>query len=376
MDKDRYASYRILKDIEQEGAYSNLAVKSFLARNETDSPPFIRELVYGVLRRQMLLDHNIDRYVSRLKSSDRILLRMGFYQLCFMDSVSDYAAVNETVGLCRGNKSLINAVLRNFIRDGKILSDDGIATRYSCHESIVGLLCKAYGKERCEEILKHSLITPSLGERVNRNGLVSIQGRSSQRAVETLSPKPGDRLIDVCAAPGGKSFYAADMMEGRGEIFAFDIHAHRVALIEKEAERLGIRIIRTAVRDARFADEALIGSADKVICDVPCSGLGTMAKKPEIKLRGLDPRLPELYEAQAAILKASFSYLRPGGLLLYSSCTLNPRENELQVKNFIKEKGFLDAELISEEQIFPDEDLDGFYIAILKRKNNDQQCWV
>lgn len=375
MDKDRAAAYEILKEIDRQGAYSNLAVKSFLSKHETAKPAFIRELVYGVLRQQLLIDHNIKRYASKLKNADRLLLRMGFYQLCFMASVSDYAAVNETVALCRGNKALINAVMRNFIRDGKSLVYDSISTQYSCHESIVELLTNAYGSERCEDILKNSLITPVLGERKNRNGLISIQGRSSRRAVEALDPKPGERLIDVCAAPGGKSFYAVDLMQGRGEIIAMDIYAHRIDLIEKEARRLGISMIKTGLHDATLPDEALLGTADRVICDVPCSGLGVMAKKPEIKLRGISPKQGELYPIQAEILKSSFRYLKPGGTLLYSSCTLNPRENELQIRQFIGEDGLQnsEAELVSEEQIFPHDDFDGFYIAILKRKRNDKQ---
>ena len=367
---DRQIAYMVLMDVEREQAYSNLALNCFISENPNCNAPFIRELVYGVLRNQFLLDYNIDRYAKKLKTADKVILRIGFYQLCYMNSVSDYAAVNETVNLSRGNKSFINAVLRNFVRDGKELQSDSISTKYSCHESIVGLFTKAYGKEKTEEILAHSLVTPVLTERVNKNGLVSIQGKSSQKAVETLNPQPGDKLIDMCAAPGGKSFYAADFMDNQGEILAFDLYEHRIGLINKEAERLGISIIKTSEKDATVYDLELEEYADKVICDVPCSGFGTIAKKPEIKLKGVNSDLPILYEVQSRILENASKYLKKGGKLLYSTCTLNPKENDKQVAAFLEKHGS-EFELLSEEQIFPHDDFDGFYIAILKRIDND-----
>jgi len=368
MSKDRQAAYEILKEIEQDKAYSNLAVSAYLSKHEVDSAPFIRELVYGCLRQQILLDYNIARYASKTKTSDRIILRMGMYQLCFMNSVSDYAAVNESVELSKGNGKFINAVLRNFIRDGKELLYDSIATKYSCHESIVGLLTKAYGEERTEKILAHSLITPKLSERVNRSGLISIQGKSSQKAIEVLDPRPGECIIDLCAAPGGKSLYAADLMENSGQIYAFDLYEHRVDLINKESARLGINIIESKVHDSTRLDASLLEKADAVICDVPCSGLGTIAKKPEIKLKGLSPEMPELYKTQAEILENAGRYVKIGGRVLYSTCTINPKENEKQIQAFLKKHGN-EFEKTYEEQIFPEGDFDGFYISILKRNS-------
>lgn len=366
MSKDRQAAFYILKNIEQDGAYSNLAINAYILKNAVDNPAFVRELVYGVLRNQFLLDYNINRFAKKIKTNDRIILRIGFYQLCCMNSVSDYAAVNETVALSKGNGGFINAVLRNFIRDGKRLLSDSISVKYSCHESIIGLFTKAYGAEKAEEILAHSLVTPALTERKNKNGTIVIQGKSSQYAVEMLAPVSGETLIDVCAAPGGKSFYAAELMNNIGCIYAFDLYDHRVKLIEKEASRLGIDIIKTAVHDSTVPMPGLYGTADAVICDVPCSGLGTIAKKPEIKLKGLSPELPGLYKTQAEILKTASSYLKIGGRLLYSTCTINPQENEKQIESFL---GSHDYTKLFEEQIFPHDDYDGFYIAILKRIN-------
>ncbi len=366
---DRQIAYQVLLDVQREQAYSNLALNCFISENPECNPPFIRELVYGVLRNQLLLDYNIDRYVKKCKLSDRILLRLGFYQLCFMNSVSDYAAVNETVNLARGSKSFINAVLRNFIRDGKELKYDSLSTQYSCHESIVGLFTKAYGEEKTVEILRHSLQTPVLTSRVNKSGLISIQGKSSQKAVEVLNPKPGEKLIDMCAAPGGKSLYAADLMENQGEIVAFDLYEHRVKLIDNEANRLGFNIIKTAVKDSTVFDESLIETADAIICDVPCSGFGTIAKKPEIKLKGISSQLPDLYDIQYKILENAGKYVKRGGRILYSTCTLNPKENNEQVLNFVNNNN--GYSLVFEEQIFPHDEFDGFYISIIKRNSND-----
>ena len=367
---DRQIAYQALLDVQREQAYSNLALNSLISENPDCNGPFIRELVYGVLRNQLLFDYNIDRYTKKVKVADRVILRMGFYQLCYMNSVSDYAAVNETVNLARGNKHFINAVLRNFIRDGKELQSDSISTKYSCHESIVGLLSKAYGEEKTIQILAHSLVTPKLTERINKNGLVSIQGKSSQKAVEALDPKSGEHIIDMCAAPGGKSFYAADLMNNQGEILAFDLYEHRLKLIDQEAERLGISIIKTSVKDGTIFDPDLENTADGIICDVPCSGFGTIAKKPEIKLKGVNSKMPELYQIQAQILENASRYLKPGGRLLYSTCTLNPKENDKQVKSFL-EKHKDEYSLEQEEQIFPHDEFDGFYISIIKRNKND-----
>ena len=375
MDKDRRAVFLILKDIEKNGAYSKLAVKKFLDENETVNPPFIREMVYGIIRNRILLDYNIGRYLSgnrRLKPADRILLRMGFYQIADMNSVSDYAAVSETVELAKkfapGREAFINAVLRNFLRDGHILESDSLSVKYSCHESIIRHFEKYYGKEKTVKILENAMKAPPVSERVNLNGSVSIQGLSSRAAVEKLAPKPGEKILDLCAAPGGKAIYAAQLMKNTGEITACDIHEHRVKLIEKEAERTGSTIIKTRLLDAGVHRPEFDGAFDAVICDVPCSGLGTIAKKPEIKLKdmdAMDEQLRQLYGIQAAILNNAAQYVKPGGRILYSTCTLNPGENELQVESFEKQHG--NFEMQYSGTIFPEGEYDGFYIAILKR---------
>ena len=423
MDGNRRLAYLILKEISEKGTWSNLAVKDFLQKEEHDDAPFIRELVYGVLRNQILLDHNIDRFLKKpgLGKPERILLRMGFCQLALMDGVADYAAVNETVELAasfaKGRQGFVNAVLRSFQRDGKRLLYSDLCTQYSCTEWIIKLLTTAYGPDKAEEILKSSCKAPPFTVRVNRlktsreelaerfeklgasaepdllselclkvkgavldskeyrEGLFSVQGSASASAVEMLAPKPGDSLLDLCAAPGGKACAAAELMEGRGEILAEDVYPHRVRLIEKESARLGHTMIRTAVSDASVYDPGQEGRWDKVIADVPCSALGTMAKDPEIKLRELTEEKAEEYvrtlaEKQAAILENACRYVKKGGTVFYSTCTVDPAENEEIISAFLQaHPGYAVQQT---RLLLPDENgHEGFFTCLIRR-NDDQ----
>ena len=423
MDRDRRSAFLILKEISEKGTWSNLAVKDRLLKEEHDSAPFIRELVYGCLRNQILLDCNIDRFLKRpgLGVSERILLRMGFYQLALMDGVADHAAVNETVSLAasfaKGRQGFINAVLRSFQRDGKRLLYSDLRTQYSCEDWIIELLTKAYGPEKTEDILKSSCSAPPFTVRVNRlrtsreelaerfeklgahaepvpeselclrvkgsvlgsgeyrEGLFSVQGTASVRAVEMLAPKPGERLLDLCAAPGGKTCAAAELMEDCGEILALDVYPHRVKLIDNEAARLGHGIIKTAVSDASVFEPDQEGLWDKVIADVPCSALGTIAKDPEIKLRKLGKEQAEDYidrltDVQMQILINACGYVKKGGTVLYSTCTVDPAENQEIIRAFLETHDGYTAG--PERLLLPDDKgQEGFY-ACLIRRDDDQ----
>lgn len=375
MDKDRRAVFLILRDIEKNDAYSKLAVKKFLDENKVVNPSFIREMVYGIIRNRTLLDYNIGLYLDekkKLKPADWILLRMGFYQIAKMDSVRYYAAINETVELAKrfapGREAFINAVLRTFLREGHTLESNSLSVKYSCHESIVNHFLRCYGETKTLSILENALVPPPVSERTNLNGTVSIQGLSSQTAVKKLNPQPGEKILDLCAAPGGKAIYAAQLMNNTGEIIACDIYEHRVRLIEKEAERTGSTIIKTKLLDASKHNPKFDKSFDAVVCDVPCSGLGTIAKKPEIKLKdidAIDEQLHHLYTLQAAILDNAASYIKDDGRIMYSTCTLNPNENELQIARFLDNHKDFEKEFT--KTIYPKGEYDGFYIAILKR---------
>ena len=417
MDRDRRAAFIILKDIQDNGAWSNLAVGKQFSEEEPASPAFVREIVYGVLRNQILLDYNIDSFLSKpnIKSSERILLRMGFYQMAKMD-VADYAAINETVALAkafiRGKEGFINAVLRNFQRSGQELKypDENLITslsvRYSAHESIVRHYIDNYGADKAQEILEANTVPAKLAIRVNtlktstgeledilsgkgfevyaselcdnclyvkgsallnskeyKHGLFSVQGEESQLAVELLSPAKDSLMLDLCAAPGGKSCAAAELMKNKGRVVAFDLYEHRTKLINKEARRLGINCIETRTADTGKFIPDFEEKADFVLADVPCSVLGTAKKNPEIKLRKLE--YASLIEVQKHILENAGRYVKKNGRILYSTCTINPFENEKQIEGFMQGGNY---EKLYEKQFFPDSNgKEGFYICLLRK---------
>ena len=427
MDQDRYAAYLILKEIQAKGAYSNLAVNRFVQDSAVRSPAFVRELVYGTLRNQIFLDYNIDRLLSdpkgRLKPGLRILLRMGLYQLLWMDGVSDYAAVDETVKLAgrffKGQRGFVNGVLRTFVRNGNatVLPDPAdeiayLSVRYSCHPEIVCLWQKAYGSDVTRELLESSLIIPPLTLRTNllkigrdelvealsaqglvpetgrltetaiwltggdvlsgdlyQDGFFSVQDESSQMAVQLLDPKPGDLLLDLCAAPGGKSCAAAERMNDQGNVYAYDVHPEKIQLIQDEARRLGITVIRASAKDSTVYDPSLGSAADCVWVDAPCSGLGVIRRKPELKLQPFAEKAGMLTPIQAELLSISSKYVKRNGRLLYSTCTINPAENEAVTDAFLTSH----PEFTREEQLqlLPSvHGTDGFYICLMRRQND------
>ena len=428
MDNDRRIAFLTLKDIEEKGVWSNLAAEKRISKEGAAVPAFVREIVYGVLRNRTLLDYNIDKFLKKPKISlsERIWLRMGFYQLALMDGQKDHAAINETVELAKafkkGSESFINAVLRSFQRKGKTLvypdkeDTEYLKVRYSVHEDIARLWTGAYGFDACERMLSASNTPAPMCLRINRmkiskdefiekllsegievidksgllspyavyvkgsglldtemykEGLFSVQGESSQYAVRVLGPKPSSTVIDLCAAPGGKSCAMAEMMNFEGKILAFDIYGHRVGLINKEAERLGIDCIETAIKDASVFDPEFESTADYVLADVPCSGLGTLRENPEIKYRK-----PDKISSQGSILGNALRYVKPGGYVLYSTCTVDPSENEDIVKNCdLVDSHILGTEYIEKEyKVVASRQLmtekgghDGFYICLIKR---------
>lgn len=453
MDKDRRCAFLTLKDIEENSRWANLALADHIKRDAPASPAFVRELVYGVLRNRKLLDYNIARFLKKpgLSVSDRVLLRMGFYQLALMDGVADHAAVNETVALAaaymKGRQGFINAVLRSIQRDGKRLLDDGAGTRYSCARWIADLWTEQFGAEQAEAFMKASCAPAPLTIRANlakisrdglkakledckaggrdrfevrntelsprclkvkgsglletelyKKGYFSVQGEASCCSVDILDPGPSDTVIDLCAAPGGKSCAAAELMRFKaqksgadgdlnaqrsGRVLSFDLYPHRVELILKEAGRLGLLeyaipegktdcIITAGCADSGVFDPQLEGTADCVIADVPCSGLGTLRRNPEMKLAEKSPgeaskTLEELTEIQYNILINALRYVKPSGRVLYSTCTVNERENGLLVRRVLED--MRQGRIMAEKKILPSEDgPDGFYICLIENK--------
>lgn len=420
----RQTAFRVLLRVERENAYSNLALDAELKRSANGAPAaFVTALVYGVLERQITLDFVLQQYLlkplRKLRPEVRVVLRMGVLQLYFMDKVPASAAVNESVKLVKKNgcayaSGLVNSILRKisetpltYPETGDLVSDWSI--RYACPKALVEHFIKDYGESDAQGILSASLSGAPTVLRVNtlkttakdlqnrlqtegietsagtlentlvvqsggaieqlssyREGLFHVQDTASALCVQALGLQPGQTLLDMCAAPGGKSFTAAQIMQNQGSIMAFDLHKHRVQLISDGAKRLGISIIDAQAQDAAVFHAALEKTADRVLCDVPCSGLGVLRRKPEIRLRELT-FIDNLTEIQYNILVHASKYLRMGGLLVYSTCTLSRAENEGVCDRFLRENPAYQKDG-DYKTLLPHKDgTDGFFIARLRR---------
>ena len=373
----------------ERGGYANLVLAG-LMENSGLAPrdrAFAARLTYGTLERQRTLDARLSRYlkkpIARLDAEVRAALRLGLYQILYMDSVPAAAAVSESVKLTRalGKSSaagMVNAVLRRSggSWDPQFSNEvERLGILYSVSDPVAALLYHAFGAQ-AEEILAASFSTPAMAIRVNtlktdaeslvqqlaqqgicaesagienglvlkgageitrleafRGGFFHVQGTASQIAAAVLDPQPGQRVLDLCAAPGGKSATLAQRMENRGELFSCDAAASRLSLIEKLLNRLSIGCAKILCNDATRSNPTLFGM-DRVLCDVPCSGLGVLAKKPDIRYKDLRD-LPRLIQTQRAILETGAAALKPGGRLVYSTCTLNPEENQQVVTDFL-----------------------------------------
>lgn len=427
MDINRKTSYLALVDVESKKAYSNLAINHQVIVNKPNSPGFVRELVYGVLENKITLDYYIDMLVNdgikSLKTAELTIMRMGIYQIGYMDSVPEYAAVNESVVLakkyCRGKSGLINGVLREYLNK-KIqlrLPDRGedeinyLSVKYSYAPWIIEMWLEHYSTNFVEKLLEAGNETPPMTIRLNwlrvmkkdlikklesrgyevengvlcqnainvkgsklldsdmyKLGMFTPQDESSMLVAEKLDPKHGDIVMDVCAAPGGKTTAIAERMNNTGKIIASDIYRRKLDLIDKEAERLGIKNIETRSWDATRVDSSMIEKADRVLVDAPCSGLGVVRRKPEIKYKERTMDMDLLPKKQLAILSASSAYVKPGGTLVYSTCTINPKENEKVVEAFLKKNTSFKKE--ERMLLLPSVNgTDGFFICVMKKDN-------
>lgn len=394
----RAAVVRTLLRLRRDKGYSNLLLDDLLSRGDIapKDQAFVSRLFYGVLEREITLDYVLARCASLpLRKCHPVvleILRVGGYQLLFMDKVPPSAAVNEAVRSAKAMKQghaagFVNAVLRHVSRQGRDLlqalpaGEEGDDIRYSCPRDLLRMWRDAYGPDTALRLLETLNDTPDAVLRVNtlltnpekfarlleNHGInyqtcrelpacfrlkcssllknleseagnwYYYQDTASQWACLALDARPGETIADVCAAPGGKSFTVAQVMDNRGSLYAGDIHAFKCEDMERRACALGIRILRTQMRDASgpYPDEWR-GRFDRVMCDVPCSGLGVIRRRPEIRYKPLDS-LRDLPEQQFAILQRSAEMVRPGGVLQYSTCTLRPEENEQVVTRFLRE---------------------------------------
>lgn len=419
--------FEALKSVYVDEAYSNIAINEAIEHHPECSNGFVRTFVKGVIRDSIKLDHYIDQLAAKgikgLKNRTLIVLRMGIYAIESMNSVPDHAAVNNAVRLAKkvakGTDGLVNGILRSFLRRRnepdieEQPKDNGyLSLKYSFPEPLIDLISSQYGddtedilsalnspaplvlrvnplktsrdeliahmgrdmssEERAERFITEGIPENAIiytgnavGTEAFRSGLFSIQSLSSIEAINAFRPVPGSRVLDMCAAPGGKTCAMAELMDNCGEIVSCDIHEHRLGLIEAQAQRLGCSIVSTRLMDGTVPDDTLKESFDYVLADVPCSGLGVIQSKPEIKLRTDVKKYDELTDIQYNILKNALSYVRDGGSIEYSTCTINRSENEAVIDRLIEEFSFV--EIIEKKLILPYNNRIGFFYCIMRK---------
>ena len=433
----RESALNVLKNCRAEGGWANGLLKEQLSRDRLDrrDAALATRLAYGVLQNRALLDHYLQQLLTgRLKDLRPVLrdiLHLGLYQLLFLDKIPDSAAVNESVDLakryCKKQKNaapLVNGVLRNAVRSRDTLAaPTDLATKYSHPAGLVALFKSYVGEDRLEAMLKANNAAPDTVVQVNTlkttaaklllrlegegveaqphgwmenclvlkntgsieklpsflDGDFYVQDAAARLAVDCAGIPEGDYLVtDCCAAPGGKSFAAAIRLGGRGRIVSSDVYEHKVPLMVKGAERLGFGNMHPRHFDATVFDPELEGKVDFALVDVPCSGYGIIRKKPDIREKDPDT-MRELPALQLEILRNQARYVRPGGVLIYSTCTLVRRENEGVVEKFLKDHpefyleplklpGEFEENTTGMLALVPGEhDTDGFFIARLRR---------
>ncbi len=394
----------LLLDMEKNNSYTHLLLRTVLKKYQfidKKSRAFITKLLEGTTENRIRLDYILDQFsktkMKKCRPLVRNLLRMSVYQICYLDHIPDSAVCNEAVRLAkkRGFSSLsgfINGVLRNISRNKESISfpDEkenpvfALSIRYSMPEWIIKMWLLEYSYDTVEKMLASTLEERGTVVRVNEqrttredlkeqlkkemevedgvylssalilrqydylqksqaflDGKFQVQDESSMLVSIIANPKRDDFIIDVCAAPGGKSLHMAELLEETGRVLARDLTEEKVELIEENRERMGYQNIETEVFDALVLDKSLIGKADIVIADLPCSGLGVMAKKNDLKYRMTRETISELAALQREILEVVSQYVKPGGTLIYSTCTVT-REENIENYRWIEERlGFL-----------------------------------
>lgn len=434
----REVALNIINRVLIEGAYSNLVLSNEL--NESDlnekDRALVTELVYGTIRRKKTLDMIISNYIKDISLMDeRVLniLRMAIYQMHFLDKVPEFAACNEAVELAKQisvqDSKLVNGILRSYTKnpDDMDVKDkiDRLVYQYSYEPWFIRMMYKQYGEENGRKILSGLNATPKVTVRVNaskgdydevferleemgydveegyacpeaiiikggssiennelfKEGLITVQDESAMLVSPLLDLNPGDVALDLCAAPGGKTTHIAELLEDEGKVYSFDLHENKLSLINENLHRLGLNNVEVEAMDATKLNSKYVACADKVLIDVPCSGLGIIRKKPEIKWNKSRKSLKDLVPTQREIMENAWMYLKNGGTMIYSTCTLNTEENQDNVEWFLNkykdakvEKIFLgnmDNFIYNNDgslTILPNEYMDGFYIAKISKK--------
>ncbi|MDT8716474.1 16S rRNA (cytosine(967)-C(5))-methyltransferase RsmB [Clostridium sp. 19966] len=441
MMNSRKTAVAILEEVFQNKAYSNIALKTTLNKYqfETNDRALITEIVYGTIKYKYTID-TILRYFIKIpfkKVDSNILniLRISIYQMKYLTKIPQYAVVNEAVDLAKkhsqGSSKFVNGVLRNYLRNTETdfcASQDEVERlcfKYSFEKWMVKSFINQYGIEKAEYILAGLNETPYVSIRINtlktnleevtlkleklgynlkagnlyknslnivkgssiennplfKEGLITVQDESAMLAVDCMDIQKGMNLGDLCAAPGGKSTHMSEILNNTGNVSSFDIYEHKVKLIKNNAKRLGISNLTAEIMNAEEFSPQYVDSFDALLVDVPCSGLGIIKKKPEIKWFKDKKDLEDILKVQKNILNNACKYVKGGGTLIYSTCTLNKKENEETIIKFLKDHPNYELQNIdygSRENILypyngmitilPNKEMDGFFISKLKRK--------
>ncbi|MGR6760768.1 16S rRNA (cytosine(967)-C(5))-methyltransferase RsmB [Paenibacillus sp. T2-29] len=442
----REVALDVLTGVEQEGAYSNLELNRRLqqAGLSASDVGLTTELVYGTVARRNTLDYFLNKFVqkgtAKLQPWVRSLLRMSVYQLVYLDRVPDHAVVSEAVTIAKrrghqGISGMVNGVLRSMLREPDKLripddlsAEERISLEHSHPQWLVKRWIKQYGADTAEAICKANNEPPAVSVRVNTtmtsrdqlldemvakgidavpspvspygivvrsggnmaltswytDGLLSVQDESSMLVAEAVAPEPGMTVLDCCAAPGGKTAHMAELMKDRGRIVANDLHAHKHQLICEQTNRLGLDAVETVTGDALDLKERYaLASFDRILLDAPCSGFGVIRRKPDLRWSKTAEDVRDITQLQHELLDSVAGLLKPGGILVYSTCTIEPDENEGQLARFLSEHPEYE---LAKDHSFPDVNhemdgiqkgsvqllpqhfhSDGFYIARLRR---------
>jgi len=437
MDNSRLVAIKVIEKVLNDNAYSNIVLGLELNKSELSDKDkaLVTEIVYGTLKYKYTIDKILLTYVKKgidkLESFVLNILRISVYQIRYLDKVPSFAAVNEAVNLTKkrsnlGASKLVNGVLRSYLRDidAKYYNEEDNIERlcfeYSFTKALVKLFIKQYGSEKAEEILRGLNHKPDVTVRVNtlkltyeeiwkkliengyniekgyvcqdairiikgknvennplfNDGNITVQDESAMLTAISMDLKQNMKVLDLCSAPGGKTTHIAEIMGNTGHVSAFDIHENKLSLIKENLKRIGITNTTCDVSDATIYNPSLFESADRVLIDVPCSGLGIIRKKPEIKWSKHINNIKGIIDTQRLIMENASKYIKKGGVIVYSTCTLNKEENESNIDWFIElhpefkiepmfygehdnirynDKGYV--------TIFPNEYMDGFFIA-------------
>ncbi len=440
----REAAMELLEQIEKNQSYSNLLLNSSIEKNKLSSidTGLLTELTYGTLQRRMALDYFLKPFIKNNKKLENWvlqLLRITLYQMIYLDRIPDRAAIYEAVEIAkkRGHKGIsgmVNGVLRSIQREGLPSMDEisepveRLSIETSHPEWLVSRWVNQFGYEKTKEMCEVNLTAPLQTARVNltkisvreciedldeegfevekspiipeairalrgnlafsrafKKGFITIQDESSMLASYALDVHKNEKILDACAAPGGKSTHIAEKMELTGVVYSLDLHEHKVKLINTNAKRLGLGNIKTMVMDSRQAGENFeIESFDRILLDAPCSGLGVMRRKPDMKYTKKEQDIFQLSSIQQNLLDSVSPLVKKGGILVYSTCTVDKEENELSVSKFLLEHPEFEMDVTLKErmpeaiqplvtdgylQVFPqDFGSDGFFIACLRKK--------